>query len=163
MEHATNRHATMAMITASGVAPPPKVIPNGIENTTAAAGAMWVIDWKRTSRRPMASRARPSPGPDTTLPMLTPFGEPAVLAVARPDYAKVGHSERTVRPPAPPGLGGREFGRIRGGNERGRLDPMRPTGDLLIRRDAPSRRGEAVNKKLGMLAPMILLLALTAT
>src|SRR5207302_2973596 len=47
--------------------------------------------------------------------------------------------------------------------ERGRLDPMRPTGDLLIRRDAPSRRGEAVNKKLGMLAPMILLLALTAT
>src|SRR5207302_8599284 len=94
---ATNRHATMARITASGVAPPPDVIPNGIENTTAAAGAMCVIDWKRTSRRPMASRARPSVGSDAAFRMLTPFGEPAVQVVARPNYAKVGRLERAGR------------------------------------------------------------------
>jgi hypothetical protein len=28
-----------------------------IENATAAAGAMCVMDWNNTSRRPMASRA----------------------------------------------------------------------------------------------------------
>ena len=64
----------MAMTTASDVAPPAKAMPPTMENATAAAGAMWVIDWKRTSRRPMASRARPSVGPDAVVCMRTPFG-----------------------------------------------------------------------------------------
>ncbi len=41
---ATKRHATSARTTASGVAPPAYVVAKMIENATAAAGAMWVMD-----------------------------------------------------------------------------------------------------------------------
>src|SRR5213592_3604932 len=56
---ATSRQPTSARITDSGRAPAAKLAPTMIENATAAAGAMWVIDWNRTSLRPIASRARP--------------------------------------------------------------------------------------------------------
>src|SRR3954463_7549103 len=51
---AVNRHATMAMSTDSGKAPPAKATPVGIEAATAAAGAMSVMLWNSTSRRPIA-------------------------------------------------------------------------------------------------------------
>ena len=41
----------------SGSAPAAKLAPTMMENATAAPGAMCVIDWNRTSRRPMALRA----------------------------------------------------------------------------------------------------------
>ena len=56
IELATNSDATSAMITASTVAPPPKLIPMGIENAVAMAGAMKVIDWNRTPPKPTAPR-----------------------------------------------------------------------------------------------------------
>src|SRR5215211_5323419 len=59
---ATSRQPTRAKITDRGRAPAAKLAPTMIEKATAAAGAMWVIDWNRTSRRPMASRARPGDG-----------------------------------------------------------------------------------------------------
>ena len=62
MEIATSRQPISARMTASGRAPPANPAPAMIENATAAAGAMWVIDWNRTSRSPMASRARPVEG-----------------------------------------------------------------------------------------------------
>src|SRR6266516_2344427 len=62
MEMATSRQATSARITASGRAPPANCAPTMIEKATAAAGAIWVIDWNRTSLRPIASRARPVDG-----------------------------------------------------------------------------------------------------
>src|SRR6266545_4822597 len=46
-----------ASTTASGSAPAPKGDPTMIEKATAAAGAMCVMDWNRTSRSPIASRA----------------------------------------------------------------------------------------------------------
>src|SRR5712692_1814465 len=52
---ATIRHATSASTTASGVAPPAYVTAKMMEKATAAAGAMWVMDWKSTGARPMAS------------------------------------------------------------------------------------------------------------
>ncbi len=44
IEIATNRQPIRANTTASGVAPFPNAIPLGIENATAAAGAMCVMD-----------------------------------------------------------------------------------------------------------------------
>ena len=61
---ATNRHATNASRTASGVAPPAYVTAKMMENATAAAGAMWVIDWNRTGARPTASRCSLVAAPD---------------------------------------------------------------------------------------------------
>ncbi len=62
METATSRQPTSANSTDSGSAPAAKLAPTMIEKATAAAGAIWVMDWNRTSRRPMASRARPGVG-----------------------------------------------------------------------------------------------------
>src|SRR6266487_4929465 len=62
METATSRQATSASTTARGSAPPANWAPTMIEKATAAAGAMCVIDWNRTSLRPIASRARPVDG-----------------------------------------------------------------------------------------------------
>src|SRR5215204_5423602 len=60
---ATSRQPTRAKITDRGRAPAAKLAPTMIEKATAAAGAIWVIDWNRTSRRPIASRARLGDGP----------------------------------------------------------------------------------------------------
>ncbi len=60
MLQAQNKQATRAKITASGREPPANATPAGIEAAMAAPGAMSVMLWKRTSRRPMASRRRPS-------------------------------------------------------------------------------------------------------
>src|SRR4051812_50041701 len=54
MLKAVNRHATTAVSTDSGKAPPAKATPVGIEAATAAAGAMSVMLWNSTSRRPIA-------------------------------------------------------------------------------------------------------------
>src|SRR6266508_3602589 len=62
MEIATRRQPTRAKITESGSAPPAKLAPITMVMATAAAGAMWVIDWKRTSRSPIAPRASWFPG-----------------------------------------------------------------------------------------------------
>jgi len=55
----TSRQATNAKITASGSEPPAYPAPAGIEAAIAAPGAMPVIDWKSTSRRPIALRRSP--------------------------------------------------------------------------------------------------------
>jgi hypothetical protein len=62
MEMATRRQPTRAKITESGSAPPAKLAPITMVMATAAAGAMWVIDWNSTSRSPMAPRASWFPG-----------------------------------------------------------------------------------------------------
>src|SRR5215472_10138681 len=56
---AQNRHAIRAKTTASGSAPPAKATPAGIDAAMAAPGAMSVMLWNVTSRRPMAFRRRP--------------------------------------------------------------------------------------------------------
>ena len=63
MHQAESRHATSAKTTASGSAPPANAAPAGIDAAIAAPGAMSVIDWNSTSRKPIASRRRPSPVP----------------------------------------------------------------------------------------------------
>jgi hypothetical protein len=59
MQKAHNRQAISAKITESGSAPPAKAAPAGIEAAMAAPGAMSVMLWNSTSRRPMASLRRP--------------------------------------------------------------------------------------------------------
>ncbi len=56
---AQSRHAISAKTTASGSAPPAKATPAGIDAAIAAPGAMSVMLWNVTSRRPMAFRRRP--------------------------------------------------------------------------------------------------------
>ena len=56
---AQNRHATSAKTTESGSEPPAKTTPAGIDAAIAAPGAMSVMLWNVTSRRPMAFRRRP--------------------------------------------------------------------------------------------------------
>src|SRR5438270_10154319 len=53
---AQSRHAIRASRTASEILPPAYGTPTMIENATAAAGAMWVIDWNRVGARPTALR-----------------------------------------------------------------------------------------------------------
>src|SRR6266498_4852029 len=62
MQTATSMQPTRARITDRGRAPAAKLAPTMIEKATAAAGAMWVMDWNRTSLSPIASRARPGDG-----------------------------------------------------------------------------------------------------
>src|SRR5689334_23633773 len=61
MLHAQNRHAISAKTTASGRDPAAKATPAGIDAAMAAPGAMSVMLWNRTSRRPIASRRNPTP------------------------------------------------------------------------------------------------------
>jgi hypothetical protein len=56
---AQNRHAISAKTTESGSEPPAKATPAGIDAAIAAPGAMSVMLWNVTSRRPMAFRRRP--------------------------------------------------------------------------------------------------------
>ena len=53
-----NSTAIIANSSASGVIPPANAVAAPIEMAVATAGAMCVIDWNRTSVRPMALRAR---------------------------------------------------------------------------------------------------------
>src|SRR5574341_919005 len=65
-----------ASTTPSGSEPPANGAPTMIENATAAAGAMWVMDWNSTSRSPIAERASPCEDPDDpTAAMLAPLPE----------------------------------------------------------------------------------------
>jgi len=57
---AQNKQATRAKTTESGSEPPANATPAGMEAAMAAPGAMSVMLWNRTSRRPIASRRRPS-------------------------------------------------------------------------------------------------------
>src|SRR6188472_1263050 len=57
IEDAVKSTAIMAKTTASGVMPPANAVAAPIDNAVATAGAMWVIDWNRTSGRPIALRA----------------------------------------------------------------------------------------------------------
>jgi hypothetical protein len=65
MHQAQSRHATRAKTTASGSEPPASAAPAGIEAAMAAPGAMSVIDWNSTSRRPIALRRSPGADPET--------------------------------------------------------------------------------------------------
>src|SRR5215831_9971649 len=56
---AQNRQAISANTTESGSEPPAKMTPAGIDAAIAAPGAMSVMLWNVTSRRPMAFRRRP--------------------------------------------------------------------------------------------------------
>jgi hypothetical protein len=59
IEYAVNRAAISARTTASGVLPPANNVAAPRERAVATAGAMWVIDWNRTSVSPIAFRSRP--------------------------------------------------------------------------------------------------------
>src|SRR5215813_14840823 len=59
MLQAQNRHAISAKTTASGRDPAAKATPAGIDAAMAAPGAMSVMLWNRTSRRPIALRRNP--------------------------------------------------------------------------------------------------------
>src|SRR5437764_10898789 len=59
MLDAQNKQATRANTTASGSEPPAKATPAGIDAAMAAPGAMSVMLWNRTSRRPIAFRRSP--------------------------------------------------------------------------------------------------------
>src|SRR5690242_580912 len=59
MLQAQNRHAISANTTASGRGPAAKATPAGIDAAMAAPGAMSVMLWNRTSRRPIALRRNP--------------------------------------------------------------------------------------------------------
>src|SRR5215510_4382611 len=56
MLQAQNRHAISAKTTASGKDPAAKATPAGIDAAMEAPGAMSVMLWNRTSRRPIALR-----------------------------------------------------------------------------------------------------------
>ena len=56
---AQNKQATRAKTTARGSEPPANATPAGIEAAMAAPGAMSVMLWNSTSRRPIALRRRP--------------------------------------------------------------------------------------------------------
>ena len=59
IDQAQNRQATRASSTDSGSEPPANAAPAGIEAAMAAPGAISVMLWNVTSRRPIASRRRP--------------------------------------------------------------------------------------------------------
>src|SRR5215472_4354141 len=54
IEQAASRQPTRASSTDNGSAPPAYVAPAAMDSATAPAGAIDVIDWNMTSRRPMA-------------------------------------------------------------------------------------------------------------
>ena len=58
-----NSTAIIANTSESGVIPPANAVAAPIEIAVATAGAMWVIDWNRTSVRPIALDARPGDEP----------------------------------------------------------------------------------------------------
>src|SRR5580692_3787631 len=90
IELATSRQPTSASSTDSGSAPPAYVAPSEIDSATAPAGAIDVTAWNRTSRRPMAPRARPAVSwADFAWAMAAPFADgsraeiPAIPVIKR--------------------------------------------------------------------------------
>ena len=59
IDEADSIQATSAKTTLSGKDPPAYPAPAGMDAAIAAPGAIPVMDWKSTSRKPMASRRRP--------------------------------------------------------------------------------------------------------
>src|SRR4030095_14387154 len=149
IEMATSRQPTRAKITDRGRAPLAKLAPTMIEKATAAAGAIWVIDWNRTSRRPIASRARLGDGPFCAMARLLrrppttktgiPNGEPRTSAL------QVARRRRTGRTRSG---GGRDvgrgdiLGRLRAGKEVGRHRSARGEGGRHHRGGQRDRAGE---------------------
>ena len=64
IEYAVNSAAMSARTTASGVLPPAKSVAAPMDRAVATAGAMWVMDWNRTSVSPIAFRSRLAPPVD---------------------------------------------------------------------------------------------------
>src|SRR5215212_11825079 len=146
---ATSRQPTRAKITERGRAPLAKLAPTMIEKATAAAGAIWVIDWNRTSRRPIASRARLGDGPFCTMARLlrrppttktgNPNGEPRTSALQVP------RRRRTGRTRSGGGQGGRDsdiLGPLRARKEVGRHRSARGEGGRHHRGGQRDRAGE---------------------
>src|SRR4030095_583349 len=149
IETATSRQATRAKTTDRGRAPLAKLSPTMIETAPAAAGAMWVIDWNRTSRRPIASRARLGDGPFCAMARLLrrppttktgiPHGEPRTSAL------QVARRRRTGRTRSGGGRdGGRGdiLGRLRAGEEGGRQRSAGGEGGRHHRGGQRDRAGE---------------------
>src|SRR2546425_330854 len=88
---ATNKQAISASSTASGMLPPAYGTPTMMENATAAAGAMWVMDWNRVGASPTAFRSSRcastvvlmSPSSFRNSPSTTPF-ESTTTQVSQP-------------------------------------------------------------------------------
>src|SRR5438132_14232482 len=70
IEYAVNSAAMSASTTARGVLPPANSVAAPSDRAVATAGAMWVIDWNRTSVSPMALRSRPRAVPDDAMTLL---------------------------------------------------------------------------------------------
>src|SRR6267378_487383 len=70
---ATNRQAISASNTASGMLPPAYGTPTMMEKATAAAGAMWVMDWNRVGAKPTAFRSSRCASTDVPIESLPPF------------------------------------------------------------------------------------------
>src|SRR5687768_15829240 len=79
-----------ARTTERGALPPANSVAAPIERAVATAGAMWVMDWNRTSVSPMAPRSRVcSPGLDADEDIVPP-SPPACAARSSPP--PIGHA-----------------------------------------------------------------------
>src|SRR5215813_8836020 len=110
---AQNRHATRAKTTESGREPPAKATPAGIDAAMAAPGAISVMLWNVTSRRPMAFRRRPavvSLAVSVVIDVLQGRSRsmPGCSHGRHGSHQRISHWHRfrvpavTMRPPAPP-------------------------------------------------------------
>src|SRR6476620_1835655 len=102
IEYAVNSAAMSARTTASGVLPPAYRVAAPRDRAVATAGAMWVIDWNRTSVSPIAFRSRLVPPVDDATQASSPSHAsgwtwartPDILTV--PAVADKGLSERVA-------------------------------------------------------------------
>src|SRR5712691_7240088 len=105
MLQAQKRHAIRAKITESGSDPPANATPAGIDAAMAAPGAMSVMLWKRTSRRPIASRRSPVDVPGWAVAAIATSGTCGVIVTVIMPYRLIRGRARTGRcgqePPAP--------------------------------------------------------------
>src|SRR6476661_1185604 len=81
-----------ARTTASGVFPPANSVAAPIERAVATAGAMCVIDWKRTSVRPIAPRSSVCPPGLVAEEDMVPHLSTGVLRAA--SLRHIGHASR---------------------------------------------------------------------
>src|SRR5450755_4424432 len=105
MLQAQKRHATRAKITASGSDPPANATPAGIDAAMAAPGAMSVMLWKRTSRRPIASRRSPVDVPGRAVVAIVASGACGVIVTVMMPYRPIRRQAQIGmcghEPPAP--------------------------------------------------------------
>src|SRR5450755_217617 len=105
MLQAQKRHAIRAKRTASGSDPPANATPAGIDAAMAAPGAMSVMLWKRTSRRPIASRRSPVDVLCWAVAAIAASGACGVIVTAMMPYGPVGRQAHMgLRGRQPPGL-----------------------------------------------------------